>query len=151
MTIDYETYIKEEDYAPPAERSRYQHLRGSVRRAPAETAGKGGVDTRRCSRRNRCAKEKYLQLGSGYQCSATRYFPNFSGGLRRKRPCSYARKIIFQFLEYPLLPFSNFWNIISPVLTYGVEILTRTVYALLPDSVVLAHKRMRGNGAIFMT
>jgi len=94
MTIHYETHIKEEGYAPSSQRSRYQHLRGSVRCALAKTAGKDRYERSRTCRKERGIENKHFELGVCHpQTSRQRRSFKTCGSPRSERPHSFTERV----------------------------------------------------------
>ena len=128
---------------------RYRDLRRKIRRPTANVTGKSEIDTRRSGESVGSAKEKHLQLGSGYQCAAFGDFSYFSGNLWGECPCSYARKIIFHYLEYTLLQFSIFWNKMFPVIGIAGNNWFLTPLCSASRPAVFYHTKLTGGRAFF--
>ena len=110
MTIDYETHIKEKGYAPSAERGRYQHVWGQVRRAPAETAGKDRYERPRTCRKERGASTDPLRLGKSPACAVNRPTPGTCQSTRSQSPNTLTGSL--------KRAFSTFWAVAQcPLLT----------------------------------
>ena len=137
MTINYATHNQQQGQgsAEATQGSRYEHLRGSVRRAPAETAGKGGNERRGTCRLERCASTDPLRLGKSPACTVNRPTPSTCQSTRSQSPNTLTRslkKAFWAFAQYPLLTIRQLPNIMSRI-TSGQSILpTSDSSPLLP-------------------
>ena len=151
MPIHYETHHQEEDYAPSAQRSRYQHLRGSFRRALAETAGKEGSEYRRLVRNDWDTTNHHLSLGKrGSLSHQSADIPYCRSPRNQNFPAfGTPEKIIYRLVNAPLVFFLPFGKM-SPVIQ-NIGSPNRLSPALRPARFVSQQKQPIAEGRGFFT
>ena len=154
MTILYETHIKEKGYAPQAERSGHEYLRGKVRCAPADAAGQGGNLRAGTCRIDRFSTNHTFQLGIGHKRTAAFCLPNSCGSLWNQSPNATPRSLKKEFPRksrlsgYPLLQYPESRDIMSHV-TSGHPALTNRLNQLLNRVSIVARRNIEGSAGSF--